>query len=76
MMAVSERFLPSVEMTKTVQASAIRSHFQAGMILMLLSRVVSSSHVTIVPVGMDNSFIALLNPRSSLSKVLKLSSLF
>ena len=68
-MAVSERFLPSVEMTKTVQASAVRSHFQAGMILMLLSRIVSSSHVTIVPVGMDNSFIALLNPRSSLSKI-------
>ena len=51
----------------TVQG--FRSHFQAGMSLILLSMVISSSHVTIVPVGMDNSFIALLSPRSSLSKV-------
>jgi len=46
------------------------SHFQMGTTLMLLSRAVSSSHVIIMPEGIDNSFIALFSPRSSLSNIL------
>ena len=50
--------------------SEVKNHFRSGMILILLSTVISSSHVTIVQVGMVNSFNALFNLRSSLAKAL------
>ena len=46
-----------------------KSHFQIGITFICFSMMVSSSHVTIVPVGSESSFIALFNPWSSLSKV-------
>jgi len=41
------------------------NHFQTGMTAILLSRLVSSSYVTIVPEVMDNAFMMVCNPRNS-----------